>query len=71
MPLTGGTRRTCSFTTVKQGKKTEAWQVDGITGATITSEAIGEILNKSANAWVPVLERNSHAFSNSELNEEQ
>lgn len=57
--------------TVKQGKKTEAWQVDGITGATITSEAIGEILNKSANAWVPVLKRNSHAFSNSELNEEQ
>ncbi len=49
--------------TVKQGEKTEAWQIDGITGATITSEAIGKILNNSANAWVPVLERNSLAFN--------
>ncbi len=44
--------------TVKQGEKTEPWQIDGITGATITSEAIGDILNVSANTWVPVLERN-------------
>jgi electron transport complex protein RnfG len=45
--------------TVKQGEKTEAWQVDGITGATITSEAIGNILNDSASAWVPILERHA------------
>lgn len=44
--------------TVKQGEKTEPWQIDGITGATITSEAIGTILNRSANDWVPALERN-------------
>jgi len=44
--------------TVKQGKKTEPWQLDGITGATITSEAIGKILNDSASTWVPVLEAN-------------
>ena len=44
--------------TVKQGEKTEPWQIDGITGATITSEAIGSILDGSANTWVPVLERN-------------
>jgi len=48
--------------TVKQGEKLEAWQLDGITGATITSEAIGNILNDSAAAWAPVLEKNSHAF---------
>jgi len=42
--------------TVKQGQKMEGWQLDGITGATITSEAIGNILNDSANIWVPVLE---------------
>ncbi len=48
--------------TVKQGEKLEAWQLDGITGATITSEAIGKILNDSAGAWAPVLEKNSHAF---------
>ena len=57
--------------TVKQGKKTEVWQLDGITGATITSEAIGKILNDSANTWVPVLENNSHAFSRIEPTEDQ
>jgi electron transport complex protein RnfG len=45
--------------TVKQGEKTEPWQIDGITGATITSEAIGNILNDSADIWVPVLERDA------------
>ena len=42
--------------TVKQGKKTEPWQLDGITGATITAVAIGNILNDSASHWVPLLQ---------------
>ncbi len=45
--------------TVKQGEKTDPWQIDGITGATITSEALGNILNNSASEWVPVLERDA------------
>ena len=45
--------------TVKQGEKTDPWQIDGITGATITSEAIGSILNDSAGTWVPILERDA------------
>ena len=49
--------------TVKQGEKTAAWQIDGITGATISAEAIGTILNDSANNWVPALERDAPAFS--------
>ncbi len=49
--------------TVKQGKKTDAWQIDGITGATITSVAVGKILNDSANIWGPALERNAGAFA--------
>jgi len=57
--------------TVKQGEKTEPWQIDGITGATITSEAIGDILNGSANSWLPVLERNSRSFRKSATGEEQ
>jgi electron transport complex protein RnfG len=57
--------------TVKQGQKTDAWQLDGITGATITSEAIGNILNDSANTWAPVLEKNSGVFASSERTEEQ
>lgn len=48
--------------TVKQGQKTEPWQLDGITGATITSVAIGKILNDSAQVWVPVLEREARAI---------
>jgi electron transport complex protein RnfG len=46
-----------AIVTVKQGQKTEPWQIDGITGATITSTAIGKILNGSAQVWMPVLER--------------
>ncbi len=49
--------------TVKQGEKTEPWQIDGITGATITSKAIGAILNESAGTWVPILERDARAVS--------
>ena len=45
--------------TVKQGEKTDPWQIDGITGATITTEAIGSILNESATTWVPVLKRDA------------
>ena len=48
--------------TVKQGEKTSPWQIDGITGATITSEAIGNLLNDSANAWIPVLKRDATAI---------
>lgn len=44
--------------TVKQGKKTQAWQIDGISGATITSNAIGKALNQGANAMLPELARN-------------
>lgn len=49
--------------TVKQGEKTEPWQLDGITGATITSEAIGNILNESAGQWVPILARDAGSIS--------
>jgi electron transport complex protein RnfG len=42
---------------VKQGQKTEPWQVDGITGATISSVAIANILQRSTAFWVPRLRR--------------
>lgn len=66
-----GTTLIHPIVTVKQGQKEEPWQVDGITGATITSEAIGKILNDSANAWVPVLERDSAAVATDPMNGEQ
>ena len=41
--------------TVKHGTKTEDWQIDGITGATISSKAIGKMLNESAQEKVPYI----------------
>ncbi len=38
---------------VRHGEKTHPWEVDGITGATISSVAIAEILNRSAQYWIP------------------
>jgi electron transport complex protein RnfG len=43
---------------VKHGEKEHAWQVDGITGATISSVAIANILNRSASWWIPRIRPN-------------
>lgn len=39
----------------KSGEKQNAWEVDGITGATISSEAVTEALSTSTAEWVPKL----------------
>ncbi|MEO1245314.1 MAG: FMN-binding protein [Pseudomonadota bacterium] len=44
--------------TVKPRAATEPWQIDGITGATISSEAVGEILARSTARWVPLIVEN-------------
>ena len=41
--------------TVKHGKKTESWQIDAISGATITSTAIGRALKDSTRSMLPLL----------------
>lgn len=43
---------------VKHGEKTEPWQIEGITGATISSIAIASIIAKSAAVAVPVIATN-------------
>lgn len=43
---------------VKPGEKTESWQIESITGATISSRAIADILEKSTAELIPVIERN-------------
>ncbi len=40
---------------VKPGEKTQAWQIDAISGATITSSAVARMLAASAAQWVPIL----------------
>ena len=65
-----GTALANAIVTVKQGEKTEPWQVDGITGATITSEAIGVILNQGSGYWLPALERDAREFQPPQSSEE-
>jgi electron transport complex protein RnfG len=39
--------------TVKHGAKTQPWEIDAITGATVTSKAVGKAINDSAQALLP------------------
>lgn len=48
--------------TVKQGQKQNPWEIDGITGATISSRAIGNIIGASTTELVPIL--NNHYKKN-------
>ena len=43
---------------VVKGAKRDPWQVDAITGATISSNAIGKLLNQSAEKQMPMLQKN-------------
>lgn len=38
---------------VKSGRKDQSWQIDGITGATISSRATATMLHDSTNLWMP------------------
>lgn len=55
--------------TVKQGEKVNPWEIDGITGATISSRAIGNIIGTSTETLVPILynhfKNNNHKISES------
>ncbi len=48
--------------TVKHGSKTEKWQIDAISGATISSKAVGRMLNQSAQKMVPAIEAQLDRF---------
>jgi electron transport complex protein RnfG len=41
--------------TVKHGTKTEAWQIDAISGATVTSRAVGRGIDEAAQTLLPRL----------------
>ena len=51
---------------VKHGKKTDPWQIDGITGATISSKAIANILSRSSSYWIPRMRQNLNDFREAE-----
>jgi Na+-translocating ferredoxin:NAD+ oxidoreductase subunit G len=52
-----GLRLANAIETVKHGTKNEPWQIDAISGATISSVATGRALNKSAQRLVPAVHR--------------
>jgi electron transport complex protein RnfG len=54
---------------VKPGQKTEAWQVEGITGATISSRAVTRILRASSAQSVAVIENNLEVFYRGRIDE--
>ena len=47
---------------VKPGEKTENWQIDGISGATITSRATADMLRDSSVRWMPIVRAQKAAF---------
>ncbi len=47
---------------VKNGTKENPWEIDAITGATISSRAIGEIMGASTEYWAPLIYKNKEAF---------
>ena len=48
---------------VKNGQKENPWEVDGITGATISSRAIGNILGESTAEWIPLIYKDKESFN--------
>jgi electron transport complex protein RnfG len=59
---TDGTALANRIVTVKHGTKREAWQIDAISGSTVTSKAIGRGLNQSAQRLVPRIRRHLAAL---------
>ncbi len=55
--------------TVKFGNKKNPWEVDGITGATISSRAVGSIIDESASRWAPIIQGQLEQLQNQASNE--
>jgi electron transport complex protein RnfG len=58
----GGTNIANPLELVKPGQKTDAWQVEGITGATISSRAVTRILRASSAQTIAIIDNNLEVF---------
>ncbi len=47
---------------IKPGQVKQAWQIDAITGATISSKAIAKIIQQSASVMLPIINQNLQDF---------
>jgi len=59
----GGDALANPIVTVKHGSKKNPWEIDAISGATISSAALGRALNASAQLIVPLIERDLDLLS--------
>ena len=50
----------------KNGNKHNPWQIEAITGATISSRAVTKILNQSTEEYIPIIEKNLKIFKRDE-----
>ena len=48
---------------VKPGQKNAAWQIDGISGATISSKATADMLSESSARWIPIVRARKTDFT--------
>ncbi len=55
--------------TVKEGEKENPWEIDGISGATVSSEAVGRALRVGTAEWVPRVMRNVEALRSAKTGE--
>jgi electron transport complex protein RnfG len=62
----GGAALAHAIRTVKHGEKRNPWEIDGITGATISSVAVGRALDASAASWLPDVRRRLDDFRREE-----
>jgi electron transport complex protein RnfG len=51
---------------VKSGNKHNPWQIEAITGATISSRAVTKILKESTEQFIPIIEKNLEKFRRNE-----
>ena len=51
-----------TIVSVKAGTKTKPWQIDSISGATISSRAVTDILRTSTEHWIPALAMHLEGF---------
>jgi electron transport complex protein RnfG len=51
-----------TIVSVKSGTKTKPWQIDAISGATISSRAVTDIIRTSTEHWIPALAKHPEGF---------
>lgn len=57
-----GTMLAHAIESVRHGEKQHGWEIDGITGATVTSQAIASMLNASVAFWIPRVRKAADDF---------